>query len=198
MTGAPRLGRRTTRWLRAPSAAPVRALRARTGSRRGRRPAGSRAVPSARQRAPELHDPLRRTHVRGTRLRALERRVASPRGVVPVRPLEDRADVGAARFLQHPLGVRQRGRPDVRVVGRHDGARGQAEAALDAILEPLVRVDPVRDLAPMTGSRSCASPDAAPGSDRRTTSCRRPGRSSRGSWPSAPRSPAPGRGRRGA
>ena len=51
------------------------------------------------------------------------------------------------------------------------------------------------------GRREVARPrraDAAPGTVRRTTSCRRPGRSTPGSWPSAPPSPGPGRGRPGA
>ena len=63
-----------------------------------------------------------------------------------VGPVEDGADVAPSRLLQHPLGVREGGGPDVRVVGGRDRTGREAEAALDAVLEPLVRVDPRRNL----------------------------------------------------
>ena len=96
--------------------------------------------------APELHDPLRRADVRGTCLGALERRVASPRGVVRVGPLEDRRGVRAPRLLQHALRVREGGGSHVGIIGGRDRAGGQTEATFDAVLEALVPVDPRRSL----------------------------------------------------
>ena len=86
------------------------------------------------------------------------------------------------RLLQHPLRVREGGGPDVGVVGGRDRTRREAESALDAVLEPLVPVDPGWKLGG-PGNSLVRSMGCAGGNRSATTSCRRRGRRPRGSWP---------------
>ena len=57
-------------------------------------------------------------------------------------------------LLEHPLRVGERRRPHVGVVGGGHRARRQAQPAFDAVLEPLVVVDPVGRLGLRAGTRS--------------------------------------------
>ena len=99
---------------------------------------------SAGERAAERHDPFGGADVGRDRPRCIRTRrgIARPRSGSRA---QSRIALGihAARLLEEPLRGRQRCRPHVRVGRRGDRARGQTQSAFDAILEPLVRLDPV-------------------------------------------------------
>ena len=136
---------------------------------------------AARQRAPELHDPLCRAHVGRAGLRALERRVASPRGVVPVGPIEDRR---RRRCLAAPpaSAARTRGRR-ARRRSRRWPTTGHADRQRPHSMQSSNRSYASIPAGTLGRPGELARRDrwgVQRGTARRTTSCRRRGRSTTG------------------